>query len=88
MSPSPAPACPLPLDATAIRLAVDHHLDAFLAERAATACEGRLPEVITRAVSQFLRGGKRLRPLLCAIGNHAASLAPRRADRRGGHHTA
>ncbi|MGK5730453.1 polyprenyl synthetase family protein [Streptomyces sp. URMC 124] len=62
-----------PLDLPAVRSQVDVVLSAFLERKArAAAAEGH-PAVVTEFLGDFLfSGGKRLRPLLCVIGWHAA----------------
>ncbi|WP_030688806.1 polyprenyl synthetase family protein [Streptomyces sp. NRRL B-1347] len=63
-----------PLDLTAIRRAVDTVLEEFLQRKAHTAASGHLPGEVTQVLHDFLfAGGKRLRPLLCVTGWHAAA---------------
>ncbi len=58
---------------SATRRAVDLVLDEFLNSKARSAADGGLPEEITQVLHEFVfAGGKRLRPLLCALGWHAA----------------
>ncbi|GAA0463415.1 polyprenyl synthetase family protein [Streptomyces olivaceiscleroticus] len=55
------------------REAVDTVLADFLHAKARSAVDGRLPGEITQVLREFVfAGGKRLRPLLCALGWHAA----------------
>ncbi|ARP73401.1 geranylgeranyl diphosphate synthase [Streptomyces pluripotens] len=62
------PAAPEP-DLTGFRQAVDACLDRFLDRKAHTAAADELPPEIIDILRDFLfRGGKRLRPLLCACG--------------------
>ncbi|WP_079171121.1 polyprenyl synthetase family protein [Streptomyces sp. CC53] len=61
------------LDLPAFRRAVDTHLEHFLDHKARAAADHAMPPEILRTLRDFLlRGGKRLRPLLCACGWHAA----------------
>lgn len=61
------------LDLPGIRRAVDAALEEFLGHKAHTAADGHLPGEITELLHSFLfAGGKRLRPLLCVLGWHAA----------------
>ncbi|NUP22688.1 MAG: polyprenyl synthetase family protein [Streptomyces sp.] len=61
------------LDLPGIRQAVEAELRTFLRGKIAAAADERLPDVIPRALHDFvLAGGKRLRPLLCVLGWHAA----------------
>jgi geranylgeranyl diphosphate synthase type I len=56
-----------------VRTRVDTVLDEFLTRKAKTAAAHQLPEEVTATLHGFLQaGGKRLRPLLCVIGWHAA----------------
>lgn len=58
-----------PLDLDAIRVQVDSELAQFISTKADAGRQARLPEEITTALSDFLfAGGKRIRPLLCALG--------------------
>ncbi|WP_372412263.1 hypothetical protein [Streptomyces luteireticuli] len=63
-----------------IRRTIDTVVDDFLMDKAQVAVSHRLPEEATDVLRSFLVGGKRIRPLLCVIGWHAAggrgSLAP------------
>ncbi|MDQ1040698.1 geranylgeranyl diphosphate synthase type I [Streptomyces sp. V3I8] len=62
-----------PLHLAGIRADVDTHLAAFLDGKARAAAEHRLPGELVEVLSEFLfAGGKRIRPLLCVIGWHAA----------------
>lgn len=62
-----------PLDLAAARAQIDAELFAFLHAKTRTAQAERLPEAIPRALRGFINaGGKRLRPLLCLVGWHAA----------------
>ena len=62
------------LDLDAYRARAEAHLTDFLAEREAEAQSEQLPTLAVEALQLFLAaGGKRLRPLLCACGWHAAS---------------
>ncbi|MFI6996845.1 polyprenyl synthetase family protein [Nocardia sp. NPDC050175] len=66
------PATPAPVDLAAIRTRVDGELGQFLRDKAA-ATEPALPDEVTDIVRDFLfAGGKRIRPLLCVLGWHAA----------------
>ncbi|UUN26751.1 polyprenyl synthetase family protein [Streptomyces sp. FIT100] len=67
-----SPGCYDLFDAAAIRAEVDAHLAGFLQDQAESACGGRLPTLVTDILARFLRGGKRLRPLLCTLGSLAA----------------
>ncbi|MFB7635292.1 polyprenyl synthetase family protein [Streptomyces sp. NPDC056149] len=70
MTPTPLMAAPLDLDH--IRACVDEVLTAFLGDLERTAPHPQLPELV-RALRRFVgAGGKRLRPLLCVVGWHAA----------------
>lgn len=58
---------------SATRRAVDVVLDEYLNSKARSAVDGGLPGEITQVLHEFVfAGGKRLRPLLCAVGWHAA----------------
>ncbi|WP_405162653.1 polyprenyl synthetase family protein [Nocardia sp. NBC_01499] len=66
------PTTPAPLDLAAIRTRVDDELRHFLRDKA-TGTEPALPDELTDTVYGFLfAGGKRIRPLLCVLGWHAA----------------
>ncbi|MEU9109903.1 polyprenyl synthetase family protein [Streptomyces xanthophaeus] len=68
-----APAAAPALDLGAIRAHVDTILAAFLDAKVRSAAEQGLPEDIPAALRGFLlAGGKRLRPVLCVVGWHAA----------------
>ncbi|PSJ24282.1 geranylgeranyl diphosphate synthase [Streptosporangium nondiastaticum] len=61
------------LDLSAVRGRVDVVLSAFLEAKAREAAADSHPAVVTAFLRNFLfSGGKRLRPLLCVIGWHAA----------------
>lgn len=61
-----------PVDLAAIRTRVDDALEHFLRDKA-IATEPALPGELTDTVLDFLSaGGKRIRPLLCVLGWHAA----------------
>ncbi|PXX60980.1 geranylgeranyl diphosphate synthase type I [Nocardia tenerifensis] len=65
-----------PVDLAAIRTRVDDELDRFLRDKAAASAPA-LPGELTDTVRDFLfAGGKRIRPLLCVLGWHAASGCP------------
>jgi geranylgeranyl diphosphate synthase type I len=65
-----------PLDIVGIRREVDAHLADFLDGKARAAAEHRLPGEVVEALRGFLfSGGKRVRPVLCVIGWHAAGGA-------------
>ncbi|MFF2789776.1 polyprenyl synthetase family protein [Streptomyces sp. NPDC058049] len=60
-------------DAAALRGQVTAVLDGFLEHKAGMAAGLRMPAEVTEYLRDFLAvGGKRLRPLLCATGWHAA----------------
>lgn len=62
-----------PRDLDAFRIRVEARLAEFLAEKAHAAHERHLPALAVENLRTFLHaGGKRLRPLLCACGWHAA----------------
>ncbi|MGW2556957.1 polyprenyl synthetase family protein [Streptomyces sp. NPDC001635] len=62
-----------PVDLEAIRDRIDAVLTEFLESKAGEAAGRRLPAEVTEVLRDFLlRGGKRLRPLLCALGWQAA----------------
>ncbi|WP_225729602.1 MULTISPECIES: polyprenyl synthetase family protein [unclassified Nocardia] len=62
-----------PLDRTVIRARVDNALYEFLERKTRAGTASGLPGDVTDAVRSFLfAGGKRIRPLLCAFGWHAA----------------
>ncbi|KOT97715.1 geranylgeranyl diphosphate synthase [Streptomyces rimosus subsp. pseudoverticillatus] len=72
---APAPVADA-LDLAAVRTAVDRTLEGFLADKLKRAEAGEMGEVIG-VLDRFLRaGGKRLRPLLCVCGWHAAGGGP------------
>ncbi|WP_405591764.1 polyprenyl synthetase family protein [Streptomyces sp. NBC_01092] len=65
-----------PCDVASIRSEVDAHLAAFLDGKAGDAATYRLPGEVVEVLSSFLfAGGKRIRPVLCVIGWHAAGGA-------------
>ncbi|WP_244410026.1 polyprenyl synthetase family protein [Streptomyces albofaciens] len=62
------------LDLAVVRSQVGAVLDEFLTAKARTAAAHHLPGEVTQLLHDFLRaGGKRLRPLLCVTGWHAAA---------------
>ncbi|MCD9193436.1 polyprenyl synthetase family protein [Streptomyces albireticuli] len=62
-----------PLDLNTARHQIDTVLDDFLTAKTRTAAARGLPEEVPQALRDFLHaGGKRLRPLLCVVGWHAA----------------
>lgn len=64
------------LDLAAVRTAVDRTLEDFLTDKLRTTEAGEMPELIG-FLGRFLgAGGKRLRPLLCVCGWHAARGGP------------
>ncbi|WP_128436485.1 polyprenyl synthetase family protein [Streptomyces cyaneus] len=76
------------LDAQAVRREVGTILHAFVARKTAAARRQGLPVDAPQAVGEFLAaGGKRIRPLLCVLGWHAArdsdSGSPATAVRAG-----
>ncbi|WP_046731277.1 polyprenyl synthetase family protein [Streptomyces humi] len=76
MSPVPAPDPPLP-DPSSARRRVDSVLAGFLDRKAATARDQQLPVDAVESLAQFTAsGGKRLRPMLCLAGWHAAGADP------------
>ncbi|MFJ2669163.1 polyprenyl synthetase family protein [Streptomyces sp. NPDC087525] len=73
MTTTTAPAGPRGLDRDLVRGEVDQILDTFLTEKARTAAGQRMPAEVTDVLRGFLfSGGKRIRPLLCVTGWHAA----------------
>ncbi|MFI8499666.1 polyprenyl synthetase family protein [Streptomyces sp. NPDC085524] len=61
------------IDLATIRRQVEDVLDDFLQHKISAAMADRLPEEAPQILHSFLfTGGKRLRPLFCAIGWHAA----------------
>ncbi|MFJ4094111.1 polyprenyl synthetase family protein [Kitasatospora sp. NPDC089913] len=61
------------LDLPIVRAAVEQFLHEFLTAKERTAAQHGLPPTAARSLRSFLdAGGKRLRPLLCAIGWYAA----------------
>ncbi|MEU9161996.1 polyprenyl synthetase family protein [Streptomyces sp. NPDC048424] len=65
-----------PLGLAGVRADIDAHLAAFLDGKARAAAEDRLPGELVATLGGFLfAGGKRLRPLLCVAGWHAATGA-------------
>ncbi|MFE6685837.1 polyprenyl synthetase family protein [Streptomyces sp. NPDC057743] len=64
------------LDLPAVRCRIDALLTAFLDRKQADAGAGSLPGEVPAALRDFLAaGGKRLRPMLCALGWYAAGGA-------------
>ncbi|MEU4205312.1 polyprenyl synthetase family protein [Streptomyces sp. NPDC026294] len=64
---------PQPGDLRAVRASTDAVLEQFLDRKARTAAGRHLPTEVTAVLRGFLMaGGKRLRPLLCVTGWHAA----------------
>ncbi|MEU7022974.1 polyprenyl synthetase family protein [Streptomyces sp. NPDC046203] len=64
------------MDLTEIRRAVDSELEEFLRCKLRAAAGHRLPAEAPETLHRFLfAGGKRLRPLLCVVGWHAAAKA-------------
>jgi len=62
-----------PLDLAAVRTQVTSILDHFLTHKAKEAADLRMPAEVTETLRDFLlAGGKRLRPVLCVTGWHAA----------------
>ncbi|MEU1779055.1 polyprenyl synthetase family protein [Streptomyces abikoensis] len=62
-----------PIDLAGLRLRIDAELAGFLDGRARAAAAQELPGEVTSLIRDFvLAGGKRLRPLLCALGWYAA----------------
>ncbi|MFJ4478794.1 polyprenyl synthetase family protein [Streptomyces xanthochromogenes] len=62
-----------PLELDVVRRHIADTLDAFLTHKAHNAAVQRLPGEVTQVLHDFLfAGGKRLRPLLCVTGWHAA----------------
>lgn len=65
---------PADLDLDSFRVQVEARLEAFLAAKAHDARSRALPVLATEELRSFLAaGGKRIRPLLCACGWHAAA---------------
>jgi geranylgeranyl diphosphate synthase type I len=62
-----------PYDPSTIRTAVDRCLDTFLSAKAQEAASDHMPPDVVEMLREFLlSGGKRLRPLFCVYGWHAA----------------
>ena len=62
-----------PLDLIAVRRAIDDHLFRFIDRKARAADAECLPEEVVAEIRSFISaGGKRIRPLLCVVGWHAA----------------
>ncbi|WDN50808.1 polyprenyl synthetase family protein [Streptomyces clavuligerus] len=62
-----------PIDLTVVRDQVEQVVEEFLAAKAAAASGAGHPPEVVRILRDFLAsGGKRLRPLLCVVGWHAA----------------
>ncbi|AJT68619.1 hypothetical protein T261_7017 [Streptomyces lydicus] len=59
------------LDTVALRGVIDDVLADFLAEQQRSAVAWRLPSEVAQVLSDFVGGGKRIRPVLCAVGWHA-----------------
>lgn len=60
-------------DLAAVRTRVDQILDDFLTHKARSAAAQKMPREVIQTLHEFLfAGGKRLRPLLCVTGWHAA----------------
>ncbi|MEV6419921.1 polyprenyl synthetase family protein [Streptomyces sp. NPDC051662] len=73
MTTATAPPDPGGLDQDLVRNEVDGVLDGFLTRKAGTFAEQQLPAEVTDVLRDFLHaGGKRIRPLLCLAGWHAA----------------
>ena len=69
------------LNLDAYRAQVEAHLEAFLRKKAHAATSQHLPTLTVESVCTFIRaGGKRLRPILCACGWHAAGGGPEAAN--------
>jgi len=65
---------PRPLDLERLRRDVDAVLHRFLQGKAASAATRNLPEQAAQVLEEFIgAGGKRLRPVLCALGWQAAT---------------
>ncbi|MGW1952197.1 polyprenyl synthetase family protein [Streptomyces sp. NPDC001920] len=61
------------LDVAAVRGIVDDILADFLAEQGHSAAARRLPSEVAQVLQDFVSsGGKRIRPVLCAVGWHAS----------------
>ncbi|MGW2600211.1 polyprenyl synthetase family protein [Streptomyces klenkii] len=70
---APTPRLATPVDLSGIRRSVDHCLADFLDRKARTAAVHHMPAEAVSVLRRFLLGGgKRLRPLLCVCGWHAA----------------
>ncbi|MFI1200204.1 polyprenyl synthetase family protein [Streptomyces sp. NPDC020883] len=73
----PAQRTPTPLDLKSLRRDVDAALHQFLQGKTAAAAARNLPDQAARTLEEFLSaGGKRLRPVLCALGWQAATGTP------------
>ena len=72
-SPSPTSAPTHPVDLDRARQRIDSVLEEFLRGKENAAAELKLPTDAPRSLRNFLAaGGKRLRPLMCILGWHAA----------------
>ncbi|GGU89776.1 geranylgeranyl pyrophosphate synthase [Streptomyces albospinus] len=77
MTTAPVQSVAEPLDLPDLRCRVDAVLHQFLQAKAVKAAARNLPEEGAHVLAEFLVvGGKRLRPVLCALGWQAASGAP------------
>ncbi|MEV6426068.1 polyprenyl synthetase family protein [Streptomyces sp. NPDC051662] len=75
---TPTPLVPPGPDRDLLRAEVDAVLDAFLGRKALTAVDQRMPTEVSTVLRDFLSsGGKRIRPLLCLTGWHAAGAEDR-----------
>lgn len=73
----PARPASRPLDLEGLRRDVDAVLHQFLRSKAASAAARNLPEQAAHVLAEFLSaGGKRIRPMLCALGWQAATGTP------------
>ncbi|GAA5168037.1 MULTISPECIES: polyprenyl synthetase family protein [Amycolatopsis] len=75
VSPAPEPRAPVEGDFGWLRRRVDAVLDEFLEAQARHPVDACLPPLVD-VVREFVRGGKRLRPLFCYCGWLAAGGAP------------
>lgn len=60
------------VDLGVIRAAVEERLFEFVRHAGAVGCDGKLPGIVIGTLAGFLRGGKRVRPVLCVLGHRAA----------------